>query len=176
MLFNRLNFLRSNLRIFGVIIFLSVALLSACTTSAPAEEETPEESGALEITPFEASHGDVEVILGETYASAEEVALYIHAFDRLPINYRTKNEAENIGWVASEGNLWDVCEGCLIGGDRFSNFEGVLPENDRQYYAADVNYDGGYRGAYRLVYTYDSVVYYTDDHYDSFTKWYGDEE
>lgn len=71
MLFNRLNFLRSNLRIFGVFIFLSVALLSACTTSAPAEEETPEESGALEITPFEASHGDVEVILGETYASAE---------------------------------------------------------------------------------------------------------
>ena len=39
----------------------------------------------------------------------------------------------------------------------------------------DINYEGGYRGAERLVYTNDGLIYYTEDHYESFTLLYGDE-
>ena len=65
----------------------------------------------------------------------------------------------------------------LIGGDYFGNREGLLPEEDgRDYFEADVNYDGGYRGAERLVYSNDGLIYYTDDHYDSFQQLFGEDE
>ncbi|SFC09648.1 ribonuclease [Alkalibacterium subtropicum] len=111
------------------------------------------------------------------YSSPEDVALYIHTYDELPDNYLTKDEARELGWEASEGNLWEVTDEMLIGGDYFGNREGLLPEEEgRDYYEADINYDGGYRGAERLVYSNDGLIYYTDDHYDSFQQLYGEDE
>jgi hypothetical protein len=111
------------------------------------------------------------------YSSPEEVALYIHTYDELPDNYLTKEEARELGWEASEGNLWEVTDEMLIGGDYFGNREGLLPEEDgRDYFEADVNYEGGYRGSERLVYSTDGLIYYTDDHYDSFQQLYGEDE
>lgn len=110
------------------------------------------------------------------YSSEEEVALYLDTYGELPYNYVTKEEARELGWVASEGNLWEVTDDYLIGGDRFGNREGLLPEESgRQYFEADVNYEGGYRGPERLVYSNDGLIYYTDDHYDSFTLLYGED-
>lgn len=110
------------------------------------------------------------------YSSEEEVALYLDTYGELPYNYITKEEARELGWVASEGNLWEVTDEYLIGGDRFGNREGLLPEESgRQYFEADVNYEGGYRGPERLVYSNDGLIYYTDDHYDSFTLLYGED-
>jgi len=107
------------------------------------------------------------------YSSPEDVALYIHTYDELPDNYLTKQEARELGWDPTEGNLWDVTDEMLIGGDEFGNREGVLPEDDgREYFEADVNYVGGYRGAERLVYSNDGLIYYTDDHYDTFELLY----
>jgi guanyl-specific ribonuclease Sa len=64
----------------------------------------------------------------------------------------------------------------VIGGDRFGNREGLLPESDgRKYFECDVAYEGGYRGAERLVYSNDGLIYYTPDHYESFTLLYGEE-
>lgn len=111
------------------------------------------------------------------YSEPEDVALYIHTYDELPQNYLTKEEARELGWEASEGKLWEVTDEMLIGGDYFRNREGLLPEEDgRDYYEADVNYEGGYRGSERLVYSSDGLIYYTDDHYDSFQQLYGEEE
>lgn len=111
------------------------------------------------------------------YSSPEDVALYIHTYDELPDNYLTKEEARELGWEASEGNLWEVTDEMLIGGDYFGNREGLLPEEEgRNYFEADVNYEGGYRGAERLVYSNDGLIYYTDDHYDSFQQLYGEGE
>ena len=60
-----------------------------------------------------------------------------------------------------------------IGGDKFGNREGLLPKEDgRQYYECDVNYQGGYRGAERIVFSNDGLIFYTDDHYNSFTQLY----
>lgn len=113
----------------------------------------------------------INVQQGESYDSLQEVVDYLHAYDELPPNYLTKKEAQALGWNASEGNLWDVASGMSIGGDYFGNFEGVLPEkNERTYQEADINYQGGYRGAERLVYSNDDLYFYTEDHYKSFTE------
>ncbi len=110
------------------------------------------------------------------YTSKEEVSLYLNTFGKLPQNYITKNEARDMGWDSREGNLWDVTDNKSIGGDRFGNRESLLPDIEgRQYYECDINYNGGHRGAERLVFSNDGLIYYTSDHYESFELLYGDE-
>ena len=112
---------------------------------------------------------------GQSYYAAEDVAAYIHLYGKLPPNYISKDKAESLGWSAREGNLWDVADGAVIGGSRFGNYEGLLPKKKgRKYYECDVNYYGGFRGGDRLVYSSDGLVYYTEDHYETFTLLYGD--
>ena len=111
-----------------------------------------------------------------TYSSREEVADYLHQFGHLPSNYLTKKEAQELGWVASKGNLWQVAPGMSIGGDRFGNREGLLPKaSGRTYYECDIDFDGSYRNAKRIVYSNDGLIYYTEDHYESFQLLYGEE-
>lgn len=108
-----------------------------------------------------------------TYTSKEEVALYIHTFGHLPYNYITKKEAKALGWDNSAGNLDEVAPGMSIGGDRFGNYEGSLPEADgRKYFECDVNYAGGYRGAERIIFSNDGLIFYTNDHYKTFEQLY----
>ena len=130
-------------------------------------EPAPETAGEPEAIPEEAEPSVTED--GE-YTTPEDVALYIHTFGHLPDNYITKNEARDLGWDSSRGNLWDVAPGKSIGGDRFGNYEGLLP--DGKYKECDVNYSGGRRGAERLIYDQNGSVYYTNDHYKSFTQLY----
>ena len=108
-----------------------------------------------------------------TYTDPRELAQYIHTYGRLPNNFLTKKEALKLGWESEKGNLWDVTDKMSIGGDRFGNREGLLPkEEGRIYYECDVNYEGGYRGAERIVFSNDGLIFYTDDHYESFTQLY----
>ena len=107
------------------------------------------------------------------YTSTEDVALYLNTFQKLPSNYITKNEARDSGSVSSEGNLWEVTDNKSIGGDKFGNREGLLPkETGRIYYECDVNYNGGFRGGERIVFSNDGLIFYTDDHYNSFDQLY----
>lgn len=106
------------------------------------------------------------------YYSKDDVALYLHVYGHLPDNYITKNEAQKRGWDSSKGNLWDVADGFCIGGDRFGNYEGLLPKNNGTYYECDVDYAGGYRGADRLIFDTKGDIWYTGDHYASFDKLY----
>ena len=119
---------------------------------------------------------EADILEDGEYYSKEDVALYIHLYGHLPDNYITKNEAKNLGWVSSKGNLWDVAPGKVIGGDNFGNREGNLPEKKgRKYFECDVDFEGGYRGEDRLIYSNDGLVYYTGDHYSSFELLYGEE-
>ena len=111
------------------------------------------------------------VTYGEYYYTVDDVAYYLAAYGELPENYMTKKEAEALGWISSEGNLWDVAPGAVIGGDRFGNYEGQLPA-DGDYTECDVNYAGGYRGGERLVYDTDGNIWYTADHYETFESLY----
>jgi hypothetical protein len=148
--------------------------------SAEEEEPQPElppvEESQPELPPEEESQNEfVFDVLDEngSYSSMQEVADYIHTFGKLPPNFITKNKARDLGWESSEGNLWEVAPGMSIGGDRFGNYEGLLPEaNGRKWTECDIDFDGGYRNDKRIVFSNDGLIYYTDDHYESFTQLY----
>ncbi len=131
------------------------------------EPDSPED---VSPSPTVEPEPEPEISEDGEYTAPEDVALYLHTYGHLPGNYITKNEARDLGWDSSKGNLWDVAPGKSIGGDRFGNYEGLLP--DGKYKECDVNYDGGYRDAERLIYGEDGSVYYTNDHYKSFTQLY----
>lgn len=106
-----------------------------------------------------------------TYDSKKDVALYIHLYGRLPGNYITKKQAEALGW--SGGSVERYAPGKCIGGDRFYNNEGLLPKG-HTYYECDIGTLGASsRGAQRIVYSTDGLIYYTSNHYQSFTLLYG---
>ncbi|MEG1822300.1 MAG: ribonuclease domain-containing protein [Clostridiales bacterium] len=100
----------------------------------------------------------------------QEVADYIHEYEKLPPNYITKDEAKDLGWKSDEGNLNEVAPGMSIGGDYFGNYDNTLPQGD--WHECDVNYTTGYRNAERLVYSDKGDIFYTDDHYKTFTQMY----
>ena len=107
-----------------------------------------------------------------SYTTKEDLALYIHTYGHLPGNFVTKEEARAAGWEG--GGLDDVLPGMCIGGDRFVNREGLLPEaKGRSWTECDVNtLHAKSRGAERIVFSNDGLIYYTGDHYDSFTLLY----
>lgn len=124
-------------------------------------------------TQIETTVNESSVTEGTAYSTKEEVAAYLHEFGELPPNYLTKQEAEALGWDNEEGNLWEVTDQMSIGGNKFGNYEGLLPEKEgRIYYEADIDYQGEYRGPKRIVYSNDGLIFYTDDHYESFEQLY----
>ena len=128
--------------------------------------------GATEEQGYEESQTDVVTIDEDGwYYSTEDVALYLYTYGELPDNFITKKEAQSMGWDNKKGNLWEVADGMCIGGDHFGNYEGLLPEED-DYTECDVNYEGGYRGAERIIFSDDGDIYYTGDHYKTFEQLY----
>lgn len=101
------------------------------------------------------------------------MALYIHTYGTVPSNYVTKTKARKAGWVSSKGNLWDVLPGKSIGGGGFENDDNLLPDAPgRKWFECDIDYEGGFRNAKRIVYSNDGLIYYTDDHYKTFEQLY----
>ena len=145
---------------------------TADAETPPAQEESSAEEAAPEETPAE----EVPAIDEDgSYTTKEDVALYIHTYGHLPDNFITKKEAEALGW--SGRGLDDYAYGCSIGGNRFGNYEGLLPEaNGRTYTECDIDtMHASKRGAKRIVFSNDGLIFYTDDHYESFTLLYGEE-
>lgn len=160
-------------RRFTAVIFLIAFLLcvfAGCTSQPQTDSEAVTENENTEY-----SDSDI-VVYGEEYNDVLSVSAYVYEWEELPPNYMTKSEAENLGWQSSKGNLWDVAYGKSIGGDYFGNREGLLPEGE-DYRECDINYEGGYRGSERLVYSVDDYdIYYTSDHYKTFSQVYSYEE
>jgi guanyl-specific ribonuclease Sa len=105
-----------------------------------------------------------------SYYSRDDVALYVHTYHHLPPNYITKKDARALGW--NGGSVDPYFQGGAIGGDYYGNYEGKLPDG-KKYYECDIDTLGkSKRGAKRLIYSPDGTVYYTDDHYNSFTQLY----
>lgn len=154
-----------------ILIALILAILAA-VFGIPGEEEayvpSAQEIVAAQIT----DDGSTLISADGIYTSKEDVALYIHTYGCLPANFMTKNEARELGWEG--GSLEEYAPGMCIGGDRFGNYEGLLPE-DRDYTECDIDTLGAEtRGAKRIVFSDDGLIYYTDDHYESFELLYGE--
>ena len=109
------------------------------------------------------------------YTTKDDVALYLHTYGHLPSNFITKKEAEKLGW--SGGSLEPYAPGKCIGGSHFGNYEGILPEKDgRSYTECDIDTLGANkRGAKRIVFSNDGLIYYTENHYETFELLYGEE-
>ena len=146
-------------------------------------EQEPQQQQQQDVLPDGAQpsdvpdEGDAAPAIDEdgSYTTKEDVALYIHAYGHLPGNFITKKEAQALGW--SGGSLEPYAPGMCIGGSRFGNYEGLLPEAEgRTYTECDIDTLGaGSRGAKRIVFSNDGLIYYTGDHYESFELLYGEE-
>ena len=147
-------------------------------TSAPVNDGTGSLTEA-ELGP--AVTGTETLSLGNTvleeegsYTSRDTVALYLMKYGTLPQNYITKAEAQALGWEG--GSLLEYAPGKSIGGDWFGNYEGALPEAEgRTYTECDIDTAGAdERGAKRIVFSNDGLIFYTEDHYQTFTLLLGD--
>ena len=188
--------------ILSAILVLAVTIFAACgvneTVSAPADatvteaptadregdEQTATEAPTAdregdELTATEAPTADPEgdaqaetsaaIDQNGTYTTAADVALYIHTYGKLPSNFITKKEAKALGWPG--GSLEEYAPGKCIGGDYFGNYEGLLPDDD--YHECDIDTLGkSSRGSKRIIYSDNGSIYYTEDHYESFTQLY----
>ena len=160
------------------------AELTLLPESKPVEELSSPETESLDAQAPPAAEPEqgsavsaAEPALDEngSYDSKEDVALYLHLYGHLPGNYITKKEAQSLGW--SGGSLEPYAPGKCIGGSRFGNYEGRLPDaRGRSWTECDIDTLGKKsRGARRIVFSNDGLIYYTDDHYESFTLLYGEE-
>lgn len=163
------------LLIFGALYFsnrqqpeapVQTAMPEASDEITPAPTEAPDETAAPDASLLDENG---------SYTTKEDVALYLHQFGHLPPNFITKKEAQALGW--SGGSLEPYAPGKCIGGSQFGNFEGLLPKAPGRYYTeCDVNTLGkSKRGAERIVFSNDGLIFYSGDHYESFELLYGED-
>lgn len=97
-----------------------------------------------------------------------ETVMSVRQDGDLPDRYLDKNAARKWGWEPGS-DLCDVAPGHAIGGNRFGNREGLLPDRrGRRWIEADLDFDCGRRNAKRLVFSNDGLIFVTIDHYESF--------
>jgi hypothetical protein len=154
------------------------AFLAACSTSTVSSDDS-EKSSVSSSVEVKSVYEAVEE--SGLYTTKDSVAAYLCKFDKLPSNYVGKDKGialyeSKTGNSFSKWNFnpWAIL-GVMIGGDDFKNYasdpdyyHATLPEGS--YHEADVDYSAKNRGTKRLVYQSDCVIYYTADHYESFTK------
>lgn len=174
---------KKNLNLIILILFIAV-IFAGCeiitdNIEPPQSVEQQGDSIVVEEETLELEEDDISqnddaaINEDEKYTTPEDVSKYIHIYNKLPSNFITKKEAMEFGWESNKGNLWEVADQMSIGGDTFGNREGNLPKEDgRKWYECDVNYKGGFRGAERIVYSNDGLIYYTVDHYETFIQLY----
>lgn len=164
---------RINRLLAWLLALLMVLSLTACGDQLLPEEPLPPTD---QTEQGQQQRPAAELDEAGSYTSKEDVALYIHLYGRLPDNFITKKEAQALGW--SGGSLEPYAPGCCIGGSRFGNYEGLLPEKEgRSWTECDIDTLGAAsRGAKRIVFSNDGLIYYTEDHYESFELLYGEGE
>jgi len=165
--------------ISGLFTVITVLILSTVLNffdiggDTPGTEADPDHGTWVETSELTAP--DMYIDPDGVYTSMEDVALYLYLYEELPKNFMTKSEAKKLGWEG--GSLEPFAPGMCIGGDRFGNYEGLLPEaNGRTYKECDIDtlYSDS-RGAKRIVFSNDGLIYYTEDHYESFELIYPEE-
>ena len=173
------RFAKRALILLATLLFaIAGALLIGCHRGGGDSGDNPGDEPGIEQptssdNPDEPSSPEPAIDEDGSYTSKDDVALYIHTYGHLPSNYITKQEAQDAGWRSSENNLGKVCPGKSIGGDHFGNYEKRLPTaKGRKYFECDIDTKGKSRGVKRIVYSNDGLVFYTEDHYETFEQLY----
>ena len=154
----------------AILLCLTLALLMLTGCSLPTVTEDIAELPLADAVPETEKTVPEEERTGPII-EPQAIADYLFTYGKLPDNFITKKEAQELGWDSTRNYVSDVAPGKSIGGDRFGNYEGVLPKvKGRTYYEADCYYTKGKRTAERIVYSSDGHVWYTEDHYVTFTE------
>lgn len=158
-----------------VLLLTAMLLLSSCTANALETAKKKKNTAAPQATAVV----ETPTAVPEPTATpgpldeAQRIADYIFEHGELPDNFITKKEAQALGWDTQykRNKVSDVAPGKSIGGDYFGNYEKKLPVvPGRKYYEADCYYFGGSRNEYRIIYSNDGHVWYTEDHYNTFIE------
>ncbi len=165
--------------ILSLVFVLAVATGCGANTAKKDVKATPTtqqtvkkvvNNGQNKIANVAANSGKLTIDKNGTYTDKESVAKYIYQYKKLPSNFITKNNAKKLGWQ-TKGTLDKVAPGKSIGGDRYGDYEKKLPKaSGRQWTECDIDYVRGNRNAKRIVFSNDGLIYYTGDHYKTFTK------
>lgn len=162
---------------FLLSMLLVVSVITGCGSSKKADSTSSATKSAAQISVqkndnSKANVKQITIDKDGSYTDKVHVAAYINQFSKLPKNYITKAEAKKLGWQ-TKGTLDKVAPGKSIGGDRYGNYEGRLPgKNGRSWKECDIDYVKGNRNAKRIVFSNDGLIYYTEDHYNTFQKLY----
>ena len=156
------------------LAFAMVAFFAACSTPTVSSDDD-DFYGRVPVSSSGSAKSIYEAVEESgLYTTKDSVAAYLCKFDKLPSNYITQNEGKAL-YESKTGNTFSKWNfnpwttlGVMIGGDSFGNKEGLLPKGS--YHEADVDYSAKNRGTKRLVYEGDCVIYYTAEHYMSFSK------
>ena len=166
-------------RLLGLLLAALLAL-SALTVAAAEDWRDLlrglyglEDAGTEEQTEVYSEDEDeqTEVEFELPVTDPQQIVNYLSIYGELPENFITKAEARDLGWDSRYNYVGEVAPGKSIGGDRFGNYEGQLPDRKgRKWFECDANYKGKKRGAQRVLFSNDGLYYYTDDHYQTFTE------
>ena len=153
---------RNRLVAVFVLLLAAVMLLTGCAASASGNKnQNTAKQGAA----------------AEAMDEAQRIADYIFEYGQLPDNFIRKQEAERLGWDSRYNYVSDVAPGMSLGGDYFGNYQERLPKvKGRRYYEADCFYIKGRRNEYRIIYSNDGHVWYTEDHYQTFEELFPSEQ
>ena len=155
-----------------VLAFLS--LFFGCTDLEDLAGLPTEPSSVVQDATEDVTEAEDVIAPDGTYTTKEDVSLYIYTYGHLPSNFMTKKEAQALGWPG--GGLDGYADNMCIGGDRFGNYEGLLPDAEgRKWTECDIDtLNADSRGPKRIVFSNDGLIYYTGDHYESFELLYGE--
>ena len=157
----------------AALLLAVLLILAGCSTAGNAiatgqAAENTDPAQATAVSPEEPAGPIIE---------PQAIADYIFEHGELPDNFIMKKEAQALGWDSKADKysgrkyVSDVAPGKSIGGDWFGNYEEQLPKaKGRTFHECDCNYTGGNRGVERIVYSNDGHVWYTNDHYETFTE------
>ena len=163
-------------KLTALLLLLALLLsLTACGDAAQTIDTVQQAAQTVQEIAAAQEEETPDIEEDGTYTTKEDVARYIHTYGHLPDNFITKKQAQALGWEGS--SLEPYAPGKCIGGSRFGNYEGILPEKDgRTYTECDIDTLGAEkRGGKRIVFSNDGLIYYTEDHYETFELLYGEE-
>ena len=162
---------RNRIAAIFVLLLAAVLLLSSCTASALETARSRKRNATPTPAAAEATAAPGPTATPGPEEAAQALAEYLFEHGELPENFITKKEAERLGWKTTYRYVSDLGPGITIGGDYFGNYEQKLPAvKGRKYAEADCYYQGGPRNEYRIIYSNDGHVWYTGDHYNTFTE------
>ncbi len=147
------------------------------TTPTPKPDKTPKPSNNATATPKPTPTPEPDLptatpVPDGPIIEPQAIADWLFSHDfTLPDNFITKKEAQALGWQNGYRYVSDAAPGKSIGGDYFGNYEQQLPTaKGRRYYECDCWYEKGPRNAYRIIFSNDGLVFYTEDHYQTFVQ------